>query len=366
MKWFKYCAFLLFFSVLASCQSQQKLTEKVPYFTSGRIDKIGNSAIKLISPGAVFAFQFSGDQVQIKMKNSPFQGYYNYVSVAIDGVYLGRYAIKNAQELPYTFQAKDSIKKSHWIEIYKATEAAMGEVVLNIADLNTIPVQLPVQKKIEWIGDSITCGFGNDESDLPCGEGQWFDQHNAYFAYGPVLSRKLNAQFLLSSVSGYGMYRNWNAEPGEEDTLPEVYDYLYLRKSEKAVFKDDYQPDLVSICLGTNDLSDGDGKKSRQPFSRTAYVKNYIQLVQKIYQKYPQTRVVLLNSPMVSGEKNLLLVECLKEVQQFFAKDENHRPIEIFQFTAVTPRGCGYHPSIEDHKQMASQLENTFKRLLYE
>ena len=43
MKWFKYCAFLLFFSVLASCQSQQKLTEKVPYFTSGRIDKISNS-----------------------------------------------------------------------------------------------------------------------------------------------------------------------------------------------------------------------------------------------------------------------------------------------------------------------------------
>ena len=54
------------------------------------------------------------------------------------------------------------------------------------------------------------------------------------------------------------------------------------------------------------------------------------------------------------------------EVKQFFAKDENHRPIEIFQFTAVTPRGCGYHPSIEDHKQMASQLENTFKRILYE
>jgi hypothetical protein len=47
------------------------------------------------------------------------------------------------------------------------------------------------QEKIEFIGDSITCGFGNDESGLPCGKGQWFDQHNAYFAYGSVAARTL-------------------------------------------------------------------------------------------------------------------------------------------------------------------------------
>ena len=137
----------------------------------------------------------------------------------------------------------------------------------------------PLKKKIEWIGDSITCGFGNDESDLPCGEGQWFDQHNAYLAYGPVLSRKLGVDFLLSSISGNGMYRNWNSENSEETVLPDVYNNLYQNKDNSKPFSTDFQPNLVSICLGTNDLSDGDGKKPRLPFNKEKYISNYINFI---------------------------------------------------------------------------------------
>jgi lysophospholipase L1-like esterase len=54
----------------------------------------------------------------------------------------------------------------------------------------------------------------------------------------------------------------------EENILPDVYPYLYLRTSGAELFGNDYQPDLVSICLGTNDLSNGDGKKDRLPFNK--------------------------------------------------------------------------------------------------
>lgn len=366
MKTYRLIVFLLVFSIFGSCQSVKNKSESVPYIYSGRVDVSQPQFPKLIGPAAALEFNFRGNSISLSLKNSPFQGYYNYISVEIDGQYQGRYKVDNSDFKVFTLNVADVSKKVHDIKIVKATEAAMGEIVIDISSIATVPFSLTNRKKIEFIGDSITCGFGNDESGLPCGQGQWFDQHNAYFSYAAILSRNLNADFVLSSVSGYGMYRNWNSEKWEEDILPDVYDYLYLRRNEPLKYGDEFQPNLVSICLGTNDLSDGDGKKERLPFNKYKYIGNYIELIQKIYKKYPHTRIVLLTSPMVNGEKNKVFVDCLEKVKDFFKNDKIHQPIELFEFTSISPKGCGYHPDIKNAQEMASQLESTFKKLLNE
>lgn len=330
---------------------------------NGRVEKQSESSGKLIGPGSSVEFQFHRNSVEVNLKSVPYQGYYNYISVELDGKYIGRFKVDNSDFKKFTFHVADKSKKIHLIKIFKATEAAMGEVFFDGTGLKTVALQSKSRKKIEFIGDSITCGFGNDESDKKCGEGQWFDQHNAYYAYGPVLSRMLDADFLLSSVSGYGMYRNWNSEKREENILPDVYDHLYLRTSEPAKFGNDFQPDVVSICLGTNDLSDGDGKKERLPFNKYKFVGNYIEFIQNIYRKYPNTRVVLLNSPMVHGERNKILLDCLSEVKDFFKNDTKHAPIEILKFQEMQSEGCG-HPSIKQDQEMADQLYPFFKTFL--
>jgi len=256
---------------------------------------------------------------------------------------------------------------SHIITIYKATEASNGGVLFNGDDLITEELAPQTKKKkIEFIGNSITCGYGADETEIPCGKGEWYDQHNAYMAFGPMLSRNLGVDYMLSSVSGIGMYRNWNSENQEESNMPDVYQNLYLDKNINKPFSNDYQPDLVSICLGTNDLSDGDGTKQRLPFNKEKYISNYINFIKNIYKRYPNTRVVLLNSPMVSGEKNILLVSCLKEVIAAFKDDKIHKPIGLLEFNEMKPKGCDYHPDAEDHKVIAAQMEDYFKKLLNE
>jgi lysophospholipase L1-like esterase len=123
---------------------------------------------------------------------------------------------------------------------------------------------------------------------------------------------------------------------------------------------------LVSICLGTNDLSDGDGKKPRLPFNQEKYVSNYIEFIKTVYKHAPNTRIVLLNSPMVSGERNVTFVNCLKKVILAFENDTIHKKIELFEFQPMVPKGCGYHPAIADDKIMADQLIPYFKKLLDE
>ena len=139
-----------------------------------------------------------------------------------------------------------------------------------------------------------------------------------------------------------------------------------LDKNTAKAFNTDFQPDLVSICLGTNDLSDGDGKKERLPFNQEKYIANYINFVKTIYKRYPNTRIVLQNSPMVSGVKNDIFMTCLEKVKDAFKTDTTHQPITIFEYQPMQPKGCDYHPDIEDHKIMAQQLESTFKKLLNE
>jgi hypothetical protein len=120
------------------------------------------------------------------------------------------------------------------------------------------------------------------------------------------------------------------------------------------------KPDITSICLGTNDLSGGDGIKARLPFDSKKFTENYINFVQLIYRRYPDTKIVLMNSPMLTGENNEILMTCLRKVQSHFVD----KKIELFEFDQNYVDGCSYHPSVADHKAMASRLSPFFNRLL--
>ncbi len=150
-----------------------------------------------------------------------------------------------------------------------------------------------------------------------------------------------------------GMYRNWN----DEDTAPvmgDVYATTNLDGNTNNTWDfSDKQPDLVSICLGTNDLSNGDGIKERKPFDPDKFTAKYIDFVKGIFERYPSTKLVLLTSPMVPGENNTLLLDCLQKVKAHFDTDHT---VAIFEFAPMQPKGCGAHPDLNDHKVMADQL----------
>ena len=68
-----------------------------------------------------------------------------------------------------------------------------------------LPLSPKPVRRMEFIGNSITCGTGSDQSVVPCDKGVWQDQHNAYLSYGPAVARSFNAQWQLSAVSGIGL-----------------------------------------------------------------------------------------------------------------------------------------------------------------
>lgn len=324
---------------------------------SGRNEKINDSTQALISPAARVVFTASGDSVTVFVGANGES--HDFVVVEINGNYIDRFQVQTDSVNRISVALPK--EKGNEIGIYKATEASNGAILFYGAEAEKIGQFTPkTGAEIEFIGDSITCGFGADIEDIPCNTGTWYDQHNAYLAYGPMAARALNAGYRLSSVSGMGMYRNWNDE--DQPVIGDVYSTTYLdgNKAKKWGFKGK-TPDLVSICLGTNDLSEGDGEKERESFDPEKYTSEYIAFVQGVLDNYPKTKLALLTSPMVSGENADVLLKCLQDVKSHF---DNGHTVAIFEFAPMTPGGCGSHPDLADHKVMVEQLIPFYGALL--
>lgn len=326
----------------------------------GRYVLNSHQNLELISSAVHFGFSFEGKECSI-FASLEGDGH-NYLQFELDGEYQKR--IKVAGNLSHPITLSAPTEGTHTVWIYKATEATTGTIFIQKIEGKSLkPLQRPPVPVIEFIGNSITCGAAADASEVPCGTGQYHDQHNAYYAYGPRVARALSANFILSSVSGIGVYRNWNSDG---PTMPQVYEKVdfHDKNSPQWNFKT-YSPKIVSIALGTNDFSNGDGVRKRLPFDSSAFVSNYIEFVQLVKSKYPVARVALLSSPMINGNSRLLLQNCLRAVKaRVDVLYPTEKPVALYFFEPMKALGCGGHPSVEDHAILAKELVPFFKNLL--
>ena len=309
----------------------------------------------LISSASGVTYDFEGDSSVITFKNLTPPGNYGYAVIELDSMYYGRFKIIDILKQNISLHPIH-LSIVHHVKIFKATEAQNGDIsILNITADKISSQQNQNKTKIEFIGNSITCGMGNDTTAIPCGKGQWYDEHNAYYSYASITARVLHAEAELSSVSGIGIYRNWNSD---SPVMPDVYENLHLDTNDSLKWDfSSYIPDIVTICLGTNDFSDGDHEHDRKPFDSTMFIQRYRELIKTIYSHYPATQILLLTSPMLSGDKRNALNSHLHTIaNEVMNNMPDKKKINIFQFNTMTPGGCSYHPSKEDHQMMADQL----------
>jgi hypothetical protein len=352
------CLCIFSFSSSAAPGDTLKAVSLHPY---GRYILNANGSLELISSAVHFGFRFNGATCSI-YANVPGSGFHNYLQYTLDGVYKKRIKISGEDHQPLVIPGLS--KGEHTIWIYKATEAQTGPIFIEkIIAHDITALKVPELPLIEFIGNSITCGAAADPSEIPCGAGEYHDQHNAYYAYGPRVARLLHANFILSSVSGIGIYRNWNSNG---PTMPQVYEKTDFQFNSQRIWNfKTYHPAIVSIALGTNDFSEGDHFHERLPFDSTVFVNNYIRFVQLVKSKYPNARFALLSSPMINGSRRILLQNCLKAVKnKTDSMYPSAKPVALFFFEPMQARGCGGHPNVEDHAILADELLPFFKKLL--
>jgi len=330
-------------------------------FPFGRYEWNEKQDLELISSAVNFGFSFSGTECKVlAYLTDPTT--HNYLQYELDGVYQKRIRIPGHERRPLVITA--TREGTHTVWIYKATEAHTGPIFIEkIEGQDLKPLKRPEAPLIEFIGNSITCGAAADPSETPCGAGVYHDQHNAYYAYGPRVARALSVNFILSSVSGIGIYRTWNMNG---PSMPQLYEKTDFQSDGKRLWDfNAYNPAIVSIALGTNDLSNGDGKHERSPFDSAVFVSGYIKFVQLVKSKYRSATIALLSSPMVNGETRTTLQNCLTAVKENIdALYPSDKKVSLYFFNPMQARGCTGHPNVEDHAILAKELVPFFKSLL--
>lgn len=253
------------------------------------------------------------------------------------------------------------IPVSATIRILKLSEAPMS--IMGIGELTTddegviTPVP-PKAKTVEFIGDSITCGYGVDApNELTPFSTATEDPTKAY-AY--LTAKALDWDYSLVSYSGHGIISGYTEGdvPYTDELVAPFYPMVghsFGTLNGEAITNQDWSfssftPDYVIINLGTNDDSYCRDYKDRQETFRDEYV-NFIKMVRS---KNPDSRIVCILGLM--GDRLYPYVSEAVSIYKAATADNN-----IFCF-ALTPQdpangyGADYHPSAVSHQLAAKQL----------
>lgn len=316
---------------------------------TGRIDFSNPMLPKYWAAGVYVQAKFKGNNCKVILHDEVLYGNnHNYIEVAVDNQKPYRLQLKGKTDTINI--SKNLTAGTHILTICKDTESGIGYLQFSglICD-DLLPLPAKPKHKIEYIGDSITCGTGSDLSTVDCDKGQWYDQHNAYLSYGPTSARSLNAQWVLSAVSGIGLIHSCC---DMKLVMPQVFDKVNQRQDSIKWNFSRYQPDVVTICLGQND-----GVQDSVKFATA-----YISFIKNIRSHYPTASIVCLTSPMGDFTLTKALKNYLTGIVNAVNKAGDKNVSKYF-FSKRFMHGCGTHPDLAEHQVMAMEVASYIKKL---
>lgn len=283
-----------------------------------------------------------------------------WVSVFLDEEHIPcrRFEIAKPEETQLIFQSET--EETHRIRIVKITENLKTGLGIDgfFMEGEILPrEERPGRKKIEFIGDSITCGFGNETKD----KNRLFyaDEENGWLSHAAIAARRLHMDWSMVCVSGICL--------GKREALPMPYAmndlYLYTdRILEDRLGKKEYQrwdfasnaPDYVVLNLGTNDatgiIGAADAEEEEKKFHREYYA--FLKMLREC--NGADTKMIC-----ALGSMDYYLYHHITEIVTQYRHDTGDDRITCFRYPKIDfmdPFGACAHPHVITHEKMAEAL----------
>ena len=210
-------------------------------------------------------------------------------------------------------------------------------------------------RKIEFIGDSITCGYGvlgGPEAPFST------ETESADDAFAVQCAGALDADYQLVSFSGIGVISRY-IEPEENEPLTDVLMPALYPHTDAVLAKrygwrpeswdfSSFCPQVVVINLGTNDDSYTRGIREREE----RFEEEYCEFVRNIHRRNPGAEIVCTFGVM----SQRLLPRVEEAVQRL---SESGVPVRMHREEPMPPgevTGCEGHPSAQRQRKMAESL----------
>lgn len=186
---------------------------------------------------------------------------------------------------------------NHTVQLFKRTEWDKGKTLFfgfeTPDGTKLLPPAAPKKRKIEFFGNSITCGYAiEDYTGKDSGTGYY---ENNYLTYAALTARHFNAQYHCTSKSGIGIMVSWFPL-----IMPEMYNRTDATDSTSTWDFSRYTPDVVVINLFQNDswiVKQHNNPEFKRRFGTTEPGEDYIvaaykNFVATIRSKYPKASII--------------------------------------------------------------------------
>ncbi len=288
--------------------------------------------------------------------------------VLVNGKFIVKKVIANRRE-SFTVFDSDTVQTVN-VKILKLSEAAFS--LLELYPLNTDDDAFTVPAKdkplkIEFIGDSITCGYGVDDANLIsdfscCAE-------NAMKSYAYLTAEALDAEYSMFSASGYGIISGYTGDGvrNAAEVLPPYYESLgnsyccvdgNLKPQDIKWDFSNFASDIVVINLGTNDTSFCRHSQERVE----EFEKAYGEFVGTVRRLNPDAVIIC-----TLGLMETLLCPSVKSVCEKIAAQTGDSKLHYLEFKCQDGNlgySSNWHPSEDTHRDAAEYAADYIKTIL--
>lgn len=256
------------------------------------------------------------------------------------------------------------------VRIVKLSEAAMSTVGIQEIAVDAEEGITPTPekaRKIEFIGDSITCGYGMDDEKADSVFSTSTEDATKTYAY--LTAQALEADYSMVSYSGYGIISGFtdNDQKLLTHLLPDYYELV--AKSEgrfdgvldpRSIRWDfnQFVPDLIVINLGTNDDSYAKDDADRQ----AEYARQYVEFLKQV--RSHNANATILCTLGIMGDRLYPLVE---QAVREYTKQTGDSNISAMKFDVQSAEDgytVNFHPSHATHIKAAKKLTTYIRGLM--
>jgi lysophospholipase L1-like esterase len=308
----------------------------------GRIELSDPAGPQFEWPGTEVIARFDGTGITLNMTD-----YGNYFDVIVDGTVQPTPIIGLAGTTAYTLVSGLLYRRT---EAYVSTTQILGQTVIGGS---LLPPGQAASRRIEVIGDSISCGYGALGVGPMCDPTDANEDHDV--TYEAVAGRALGADVITTAWSGEGVYENYGGSM--TSTLPDLYPYTLPNEPGTGTLWDftSWIPDAVVIDLGTNDFSNGD--------PGSGYETAYLALLRTVRGHYPNAYILCANGPLLTNP-DFTTAEAYINGAITQMGDPKVAYLSFGIQSGADGYGCDYHPNVATHAEMALTLEQALQAAL--
>jgi lysophospholipase L1-like esterase len=273
------------------------------------------------------------------------------------------------QEQTYTV-FEGSTQQTAAVNIIKLSEAALSLAGIKNISADEGAVIIPAEAKprrIEIIGDSITCGYGVDDEN--CSHHFSTATEDVTKSYSYKMAQALDADYSMVSISGWGIISGWTGDGTKksDQQLPPYYEKFGFSYNTFADGKQAqttnwdfsrFVPDVIVINLGTNDDSYCNGQQEREK----DYANQYVNFLKTVRRNNPHAHIIC--SLGIMGDR--LYPEIQKAVINYINETEDAN-INTFRFNpqiAADGYAADWHPTEKTHTKAAAALTSEIKTIM--